>query len=101
MKSVNIQHVRDIGALVRRRRKIMLLDQAELAERIGVSRAWIIKVEKGHPNAQAGLIFGLFNYLDISIEAHFSTRVRSKSMNSEILDKIKDRTSSPGQRING
>lgn len=93
MKSVPIQHVRDIGALVRRRRKIMQLDQAELAERIGVSRAWIIKIEKGHPNAQAGLLFQLFNYMDISIEAQFSTTFGSQFKKSDILDRIREQTS--------
>jgi len=92
MKTVGIMHVRDIGALIRRKRKIIGLDQAELAEQIGVSRAWIIKVEKGHPNAQIGLVFRLFNYLDISIQAKFSATSEPTLTQSEILDRIRART---------
>ena len=49
MSNPRLKNTRDIGALIRRRRKDMGIGQAALADKIGVSRAWVIKVERGHP----------------------------------------------------
>lgn len=37
----------DLGAVIRTRRKQLKLDQAALAKRIGVSRYWVIMIERG------------------------------------------------------
>ena len=37
----------DFGAAIREQRRVLDLDQAALARRVGVSRQWIIEVEKG------------------------------------------------------
>jgi len=42
---------RDIGAVIRERRRALGLDQGELAEKVGVSRLWINQVERGKPGA--------------------------------------------------
>ncbi|SCB56092.1 Helix-turn-helix [Bradyrhizobium shewense] len=39
----------DLGAVIRDRRKHLKLDQATLATKIGVSRQWVIDIERGHP----------------------------------------------------
>ena len=39
----------DLGAVIRDRRKQLKLDQAALAKQIGVSRQWVIEIERGHP----------------------------------------------------
>ena len=46
----------DLGLLIRDRRKSLGLDQRELAEKVGVSRLWIIEIEKGKPRAEIGLV---------------------------------------------
>jgi HTH-type transcriptional regulator / antitoxin HipB len=46
----------DIGALIKDRRRALGLDQAELAERMGVSRLWVNQVERGKPGASLGLV---------------------------------------------
>jgi HTH-type transcriptional regulator/antitoxin HipB len=69
MQALRLKNTRDIGALIRRRRKDLGFDQSELAERNGVSRAWLVKVERGHPNAQIGLVLRLLNYLDVPLSA--------------------------------
>ena len=38
----------DLGAVIRDRRKQLKLDQATFAKRIGVSRQWVIEIERGH-----------------------------------------------------
>ncbi len=46
----------DIGAAIRDRRRQLGLDQATLAERIGVSRQWVIAIERGRSRAELGLV---------------------------------------------
>jgi HTH-type transcriptional regulator/antitoxin HipB len=46
----------DIGCAIRDRRSKLGLDQQELARRVGVSRKWIVEVEKGKPRAEIGLV---------------------------------------------
>jgi len=59
----------DVGALVRDRRKQLGLDQATLARRIGVSRQWIIGVERGHARAELGLALRALDELGFRLEA--------------------------------
>lgn len=58
----------DIGALLRERRQNAGLDQAELARRVGVSRQWLVEVERGKPRAEIGLVLRALNVLDIPLE---------------------------------
>lgn len=58
----------DIGALLRERRQKAGLDQAELARRVGVSRQWLVEVERGKPRAEIGLVLRALNVLDIPLE---------------------------------
>ncbi len=55
----------DLGALIRDRRIKLGLDQGSLAERVGVSRQWIVEVEKGKPRAEIGLLLRTLNALGI------------------------------------
>lgn len=56
MAHVQLRTPSDLGALIRDRRRVLGLDQAELAGRIGVSRLWINQIEKGKPGASLGLV---------------------------------------------
>lgn len=47
---------RDIGAIIRDRRRRLGLDQGELAKKVGVSRLWINQVERGKPGASLNLV---------------------------------------------
>ena len=46
----------DLGAVIRDHRKRLGLGQAELAEKIGVSRQWVVGIERGHSRAELGLV---------------------------------------------
>lgn len=59
-----IRTPQDIGALLRESRKKAGLGQAELARRIGVSRQWVVEVERGKPRAEIGLVLRALNTLD-------------------------------------
>jgi y4mF family transcriptional regulator len=59
----------DLGAIIRDRRKQLKLDQAALAERIGVSRQWVIQIEHGRLRAELGLVLRALDALDIQLDA--------------------------------
>ena len=59
----------DLGAVIRDRRKQLALDQAALAKRIGVSRQWIIEIERGHARAALGLVLRAIDALTIRLDA--------------------------------
>lgn len=59
----------ELGAAVRARRRKLGLEQRELAEKIGVSRKWVIDVEKGSRGASIGLILRALRALKLSLDA--------------------------------
>ncbi len=65
-------HVRtpaELGAVIRDRRKQLKLDQATFAKKIGVSRQWVIEIERGHARAELGLVLRALDVLDITLDA--------------------------------
>ena len=63
-----IRNPSDLGAFIRDRRLQLGLDQAELAEKAGTSRKWLIEVEQGKPRAEIGLILRTLKSLRISLD---------------------------------
>jgi len=59
----------DVGLLIRRRRRAQHLDQAELARRVGVSRQWIIGIEKGRVRAELNLVLRTLDALGVALRA--------------------------------
>ena len=57
----------DLGSAIRARRRELHLDQDDLAKQVGVSRKWIIDVEKGKPRAEIGLILRTLGVLGIQL----------------------------------
>lgn len=68
----------ELGAVLRDRRKRLNLDQAALAKRIGVSRQWVIQIERGHARAELGLVLRALDALHIELDA----RIRETSRRS-------------------
>jgi HTH-type transcriptional regulator / antitoxin HipB len=66
---MRIQSPTDLGLTIRDRRKQLRLDQQTLAERVGVSRQWIVEIERGKPRAEMGLILRTLRELNIRLEA--------------------------------
>jgi len=58
-----IRTPRDLGAGIRERRRELGLDQQALANKIGVSRQWVIEIEKGKPRAEVGLVLRVLDAL--------------------------------------
>jgi len=59
----------DLGAVIRDRRRQLGLDQATLASRIGVSRQWVVGIERGRARAELGLVLRALDALGIRFDA--------------------------------
>jgi HTH-type transcriptional regulator / antitoxin HipB len=71
-----IRAPRDIGALVRDRRKSLRMNQQDLADKVGVSRLWIINLEHGKATSQLDLVLRTLNYLSVILYVEFETKNR-------------------------
>lgn len=69
--------IKDFASLVRSRRNELGLSQAQLAEKVGVSRQWVIEIEKGKPRAEMALALALLKALGIELQASVSKEVKS------------------------
>lgn len=77
-------HVRtalELGAAIRERRRRLNLDQDDLAKIVGVSRKWIIDVEKGKARAEIGLILRTLDALGIRVSLD-ATEIESSGENA-------------------
>jgi y4mF family transcriptional regulator len=74
----------DLGAAIRDRRKQLGLDQSTFAKRIGVSRQWVIGVERGHARAAMGLVLRAIDALGIRLDASIDHASRRGSTASAI-----------------
>ncbi len=64
---MKLRTAKDIGAAIRDWRKKRGLDQGQLAEKVGVSRRWIVQVEKGKSRAAQNLVLKTFDVLGVSL----------------------------------
>jgi HTH-type transcriptional regulator/antitoxin HipB len=79
----------DLAALIRNTRKKLRLDQATLAKKIGVSRLWLVEIEKGKPRAEIGLVLRTLDALRISLNATTpETKARKYSDSPVDIDRI-------------
>jgi HTH-type transcriptional regulator/antitoxin HipB len=63
----------DLGAMIRDRRTKLGLDQGTLSQKAGVSRQWIVEVEKGKPRAEIGLLLRTIQALGIALMTETAT----------------------------
>lgn len=73
-----IRTVDDVGRLVKDRRRQLGLSQAELAERVGVSRQWLVGLERGKPTVEMALALRTLALLGLNLDAR-DPRQRSDS----------------------
>lgn len=57
----------DVAAVIRSRRHALGLDQGALARRVGVSRQWIVDIEKGKPRAGIELVLRTLAALGLTL----------------------------------
>jgi len=66
---MRVRTSKDLGALIRQRRRELGLNQQALAERVGVSRQWIVEVEQGKPRAELALVLRALDVLGLRLTA--------------------------------
>jgi HTH-type transcriptional regulator/antitoxin HipB len=71
----------ELGALIRDYRMRHNLDQKSLAETVGVSRQWIVEIEKGKTRAPLGLVLRTLGALGIVLDAQQETPPSPKGKN--------------------
>lgn len=62
---MRVRSPRDVGALVRDRRKALGVSQEALAAQVGVSRRWIVALEGGKPTVELGLVLRVLAALGV------------------------------------
>jgi HTH-type transcriptional regulator / antitoxin HipB len=70
MKTIPINSIRDLAAVIRGRRRELGLTQAEVAARIDVSRQWIALFEAGNSGATLDRVVRLLDALELRLAVH-------------------------------
>lgn len=63
---------RELGQLVRDQRKRLGVSQQALARSVGVSRHWVIALERGNAGAELGLVFKALAAVGLRLDARGS-----------------------------
>lgn len=86
--------VRDLGALVRSARLRKGLTQADLAASVGVSRDWIVRLEKGHPRLEAQLVLDVLAAVGLAVDVTMpDDDPTSGDVFSGVLDRLREHDS--------
>lgn len=87
---VMIVTARELGTALRARRRELGLTQDELARRAGVTRQWMIRLERGHGTAELGLVLAVVRELGLAVDLQPTT----EQVNGDIdLDELLERYS--------
>lgn len=57
----------DVAKIVRQRRRSLNYTQTQLAQKIGASREWVIRLEKGYSGLEVGLVLATLHALNIKL----------------------------------
>ncbi|MFL6099855.1 MAG: helix-turn-helix transcriptional regulator [Actinomycetales bacterium] len=63
-----VRTARELGVVVRRTRRRLNMTQAELAERVGVTRQWVASVEGGKANPHLKALLSVGEVLGLELE---------------------------------
>jgi HTH-type transcriptional regulator/antitoxin HipB len=65
---MRVTNAAGLGAVLRDARRRQGMTQAQLAESVGVSRAWVVAVESGSPNARLDLVLRALQWVDLAVD---------------------------------
>jgi len=65
---VIVRTAKELGALIRERRKELGWSQSELALKVGVRRLWVSQFEAGKTTAHIGLVLRALRALDLELQ---------------------------------
>jgi y4mF family transcriptional regulator len=92
MAEQRIANWSSLGALIKSARNERGLTQQALADKAGVSRAWLAKVESGHRGAEFEQIVRTLSALDISLMARMDERSERDSALDAALARKRSRS---------
>lgn len=78
-----IHTAKDLGLAIRSRRKALGWDQATLAKQVGVTRQWVIDIEKGKPRAELALAMRAVRVLGLSLNLEVTFKDAASKIESE------------------
>jgi HTH-type transcriptional regulator/antitoxin HipB len=93
---------RELGQLVRDRRKQLGISQAQLAEMVGASRHWVIALERGNAGAELGLVLAALSAVGLRIDARRPGATDAETAAGRAVTEVIDRTrtgDSPPRRL--
>jgi HTH-type transcriptional regulator / antitoxin HipB len=96
MKDIPLRSVKHLGAVIRLKRKAKNLSQSKLAERLGVERKWVLRLEAGNPKAELGLVIAALQALDLG--AALIDRNAPRPPTFSRLDEVFERLKRPDLR---
>lgn len=67
---VAVRNGSDAASLIRAARRARGLTQAQLADRAGVGRQWLVAVEKGHDRAELGKVVSVLRAMGLTLTTH-------------------------------
>ena len=73
---MKVRSPRDVAIVVREARLNQHMSQADLAERLQVSRAWIIKLEQGRERLPLGLVLKALDAVGLVMSVSFERLMR-------------------------
>ena len=83
---MRIRTPRDLGLMIRDRRRRLGLDQRDLSLLLGVSRKWLIDIEKGKPRAALGLALQTLNALDLFLDVNEGVPAKTRKGAGKMVD---------------
>lgn len=96
MKNIAVRTVRGLGAALRARRLELGWSQAQLAERLGVQRQWVMRLEAGREGTELGTTLNALNTLGLVVEVgNEPSTIREQSAPAANLDEVFARLRKP------
>ena len=68
----------EFGLMVRDQRRAVGSSQQQLADRVGVSRRWVVQMEQGKPGAELGLVLKTLSALTLQVQVDLPAASRTK-----------------------
>ena len=83
-----IRRPSELGAVIMAVRRTQGLSQAQLADRLGVSRVWLGQVERGKASPRLDLVLRVLNELQITLAAYASGEIMPDRLPVDALSPI-------------
>ena len=97
---MHISEAAELGDRMRDQRTALGMSQQALADAIGASRHWVIKIEQGNAGAEVGLVLKALNTLGLVIDVRSTATLPDSNAAvpvvpslSDVLDRVRNRRS--------